>query len=74
MKAVLISSAKYECKFPKLMMNRFWGFLVLFHRRGKGIVVSVGNSPHPAHSMGAYQDGWDMDAFENYEGSVTLAN
>lgn len=60
--------------YPRLMKAKTWDFLVMFHANRKGIVVAEGKSTHAYHTMGTYQTCWDMDAFEDFKGSVLLSN
>jgi len=57
-----------EKEFPKLMIAD--GVVVLFNSYCEGTVV--GGEEY--ETIGHYCIGWNMDAFKNYNGEVTLKN
>ena len=56
-------------EFPKLMIAGA-GVVVLFNRDCEGTVV--GGEEY--ETIGHYSTGWDMEAFKDYEGEITLRN
>ena len=58
-----------EKKFPKLMIGG-GGIVVLFNTDCEGTVV--GGKEY--ESIGHYSIGWNMEAFKDYNGEVTLKN
>jgi len=68
--------------FPKLMQcNGIEGFIVLLYSsnslnslnsRGKGTVVSVGDSKD--WSLGEYMEDWSPHLFSDFEGTLELSN
>ena len=69
MKAVVNEIEKKETDFPKLMKTDE-DTIVLFHSPEKGIVIS---SPG-VWNVGSYNGSWNMEAFSDLKGSVTLSN
>lgn len=57
--------------YPCLMMSRVSGNVVLFTSKGKGMCVHKGDS---GWNVGCYTELWDMNAFNPFNGTVTLEN
>ena len=63
-----------ECKplpFPKLMRSKSTGAIVLFSGHDTGTVVASGRA---GESIGHHAECWEIRAFEEFTGSVTLSN
>lgn len=59
--------------YPWLGVNA--GLIVLFSRKGEGTVVTCAEDhPGVGFRIGDYAEDWDHDMFEEFTGSVTLAN
>jgi hypothetical protein len=58
-----------EKPFPKLMCHKVTGMVVLFNRYGKGTVIA--NFP-PYREVGDYADNWNMAAYMDFEGEITI--
>lgn len=58
-----------EIKYPCLMVDAE-GAVVLFHRAGRGVVVS----PCDMTKVGDYSGNWQMCYFKPFHGTVTLSN
>jgi hypothetical protein len=56
--------------FPKLMIGEK-GTIVFFQDRPKGFVIDAGITPY---KIGFYSETWDMNAFTDFTGSITLQN
>ena len=56
-------------KYPCLMVYPD-GLLVLFCKESCGTVISRDDTYH----IGEYDENWDMDKFEPFDGEVTLKN
>lgn len=57
--------------FPKLMGTKN-GYIVLFSKPEKGVCLKKPEST--ADIIGSYYDEWNMDYFEDFNGSITLSN
>jgi len=69
MKSIVKETEKSE--YPKLMISKTNGQIVLFEEREKGTVVYAGTSNN---DLGWTSDVWIMDCFEDFYGEVTLSN
>jgi len=58
-------------KYPLLMISERNSAIVLMTAYGVGTCV---NSGALSNQMGQYAEGWDMDAFIPFQGTVTLSN
>lgn len=65
-----VVSENVEMPFPKLMATRD-GDVVLFSKKHKGTVIinESGIYPH-----GYYSDGWTMEYYTDFHGTITLSN
>lgn len=71
MKSIITSKhIKQEAYFPKLMVAKD-GLVVLFKRTEIGVVV---HAPDGCWMMGDHSDGWYMEEFTDFTGSITLSN
>jgi hypothetical protein len=57
--------------FPYIMQSTINELIVLFWDRGRGTVMSTGNSHY---EIGYYSDGWEFSQFVPYAGTITLRN
>jgi hypothetical protein len=57
--------------YPLLFKNINYGYIVLMHQRGKGMVVGKGTLSQP---VGLRGDAWDMSFFEVFSGELVLRN
>lgn len=67
---VTVSEGKAGYEYPKLMKSRA-GALVLFCEEGKGVVVGCGDE---SYQVGWFGGAWFMDAFSDFQGTVTLSS
>lgn len=58
--------------FPKLMINRHEGVIVLMYSETAGTVV--GNNGHCRSEIGFYSGSWISDHLNDYNGIVELSN
>lgn len=65
-KSVVESKAVSE--YPKMMINDD-RLIVLFANESCGVVVDIGKSPY---TLGIHSNGWDINRFKPFHGSVTL--
>lgn len=71
MKSVIKENeTKKEIKFPCLMIGKDTGFIVLFDKKGHGLVMNHNNF----YDIGYYSNAWDMDSFEPFNGTIELSN
>lgn len=65
-----------KLKFPKLMINKQYDFIVLFERIKEGVVLFTNekNQDFPSYHIGHYSAHWIMDRFEDFNGKLTLKN
>jgi len=63
------SVLNYE--FPKLMINKATGTIVLFETDKRGVAL-VGDTY--LECLGDYSRDWNMDHFTDYHGSITIEN
>lgn len=54
--------------FPKMMVSRTSGSVVLFRDNGYGVVLSSWDDRH----IGTFCDYLDFSVFEDFDGSVTI--
>ena len=66
-----IEGSERELSFPKLMIGKTSGVIVLMFEHGVGTVVHVGDS---GYVIGQRIQYWDMRNFKDYTGSVTITN
>lgn len=62
-------SGKPAVDYPKLMIAKVDGEIVLFESKDNGTVVNAARN-----RAGYRSDDWDMDYFTDYDGTVTLSN
>lgn len=60
---------KSDKPFPKLMINKTTGLVVLFTDHSNGTVVKE----CPYNKIGAFGE-WEYSVFTDFEGTVTLSN
>lgn len=65
------SKDKYPCLLESTTKES--GTVVLMTEKGKGTIVS-GNGTTFFNTVGNYTDGWVMNCFKPYEGTITLEN
>lgn len=65
-----IKENKESKQFPKLMRLKGSDTIVLMSHPKVGVVVNEGKH----HMVGSYFQYWDMDCFEDFNGSITLSN
>lgn len=65
------SSKKAERPFPKLMIHANGVTVVLFTTKTEGIIMQSEDKLNP---VGYYWTCFGSDAFEDFEGSITLSN
>lgn len=58
-------------RYPCIMRRKDTNTLVLFTKRGAGVVIAV-SVPSPEAELGWYTEMWLMEHFEPFHGSVTL--
>jgi hypothetical protein len=61
---------KKERPYPKLMIASD-NQIVLFFKHEHGIVIDIGGG---YSEIGYYTNDWDMCAFSDFEGSITISN
>ena len=69
MKVTATEGRRKELDFPKLMISKTSGDIVLFTGEGVGTVVN-----ECAGAIGAYSATWNFSNFEDYTGKITLEN
>ena len=69
MKVTATEGEKRELDYPKLMISKTSGDIVLFTEKLKGTVVKGGQS-----SLGNHCNNWFEENFEDYTGKITLEN
>lgn len=75
MKIVLNKTEKKpEIKFPCLMISSTSDTIVLFFDNKEGTVVWCLEDSSTDCEVGEYYDGWNMNIFSPYTGTVTLSN
>lgn len=57
--------------YPKLMITKTSGCIVLFHEEEKGVCLQKGDTQN---IVGNHSSIWNMHAFEDFTGSITLSN
>lgn len=57
-------------RYPCLMISSTRDLIVLFSEEKKGMVIKSESS----HPSGYYSEGWFMDRFNVFDGSITLKN
>lgn len=73
-KATAIGNVRQIQDFPKLMVSKSCGMIVLFDRLEHGIVLVPDKSPGLS-GYGAFGFGsssWDMTCFEPWSGKITI--
>lgn len=60
-----------EKPFPKLMCTSD-GYVVFFLQKNEGICLQKAASS--CDKVGNYSEGWNMDGFTDFNGSITLSN
>jgi hypothetical protein len=60
-----------EYEFPKLMVNKITGTIVLFETEGRGVAL-VGHAD--LECLGDFSKNWNMDNFTDYHGMITIEN
>ena len=70
MKATVTNMEKKTIPFPKLMQSNR-GKIVFFSGPCVGILLHNAQSPNLVWN---FSDDWNMDAFFDFEGSITLSN
>ena len=63
---------KDKLKYPKLMVSKLEGTVVLMYSKTSGIVV--GNTGDCQSEIGYYSEFWDTNCFEDFDGTVELSN
>lgn len=66
-----ISIEENGIEYPCLMWDERDGRVLLFIRRGAGIVI---HNPKNANHIGVYYETWVMSLFKPYHGTITLSN
>jgi len=61
-----------ELPYPKLMVSKVSGTVVLFTKLGSGTIVCEGYNAYWTNGMGS--SGFRMDNFQDFEGTVELSN
>lgn len=56
--------------FPKLMISRNEGMIVLFSSEKQGVALDVGGSTY--YKKGHFASDWIIDSFEDFHGTITL--
>lgn len=62
-----------EKPFPKLMISKVTGNIVLFHSNKKGTVVFLGEN-NGTYCLGEYRDDLNIGNFTDYNEQITLQN
>ena len=65
-----IKKAQCEIGYPKLMIDSYKK-VVLMQECGWGFVVANGEG---SCAVGYHSDSWNMEAFEDFAGSIELSN
>jgi hypothetical protein len=60
-----------EFEFPKIMINKISGTIVLFETEERG--VTLYGDPC-SECLGDYSNRWNMEHFIDYHGTITLKN
>jgi hypothetical protein len=69
-KVSLSEEVSKDESFPKLMIAKLGGTVVLFNSHCEGTVVSG----KEYESIGHYSIRWNIESFKDYDGDVTLKN
>jgi hypothetical protein len=69
MKVTATDGKRQELDFPKLMISKTSGDIVLFSEEGIGTVIKG-----DAGVIGDYCSSWTFINFEDYTGTITLEN
>lgn len=69
-KADVRVNGKEVAEYPKLMISREDGAIVLFMGHEEGVCLRAGRD----EDIGEYSEVWDMSAFSDFDGSITLSN
>lgn len=64
---------KKELPFPKLMIADC-GKVVLFSEKERGVTVLSGKNNFESDEVGHISNEWNMVAFKDFHGSITLSN
>ena len=64
-------ASKKELGYPKLMQGKQSGVIVFFSDSEKGQVV---NGFSGGFQLGDYDNGWNMDSFKDFNGTIELSN
>jgi len=69
---VKVSEEKKEesLDYPLLMKSESTGVIVLMRKAGSGVVVK----PNKCDSLGDCSNGWNMEQFKPFHGTVWLSN
>jgi len=70
MKSVIKENDKKEIIYPCLMIGEHTGVVVLFEKKGVGMVVN--NCPQ--YGIGHYSNEWVMINFKPFNGTIELSN
>lgn len=65
--------ARKSLPFPKLMTDGK-GLIILMYKPDCGTIVGIKGHYHGMMGIGEHCEGWDMDRFHDFEGSVKLQN
>ncbi len=68
------SNEKKELPFPKLMISKDSGTVVLFSEDGIGTQLNVDISRVDYAFIGTHSRSWAMKLFTDFTGSITLSN
>lgn len=71
MKSIIKEPIIKSAQYPKILKAKDYSLVVLFLRDKEGTVISTNDT---TWSLGYFSDGWTMDEFTNFNGSVTLEN
>ena len=63
--------SREEKPFPKIMKSSVTGKVILFQSPSKGVLVHGYSN---AASIGEFHGYWEMSAFQDFNGEVTLKN
>lgn len=73
MKTAINPKSNSPIPFPKLMVSKNTGRVVLFETPTKGVVVYTGKMTYLL-SVGESASDWVPEQFEDYHGTVTLSS
>lgn len=71
---VTVNAEMDDKSFPKIMRTKRTGTLVYFIRSEYGLTLLDRQLEYPCDFKEETAEGWDMDLFEDFIGSITIYN